>query len=42
MNWIDIKEEETIMWMKIFGRFKIYILKKNNKERTKKRWKKKK
>ena len=37
MNWIDIKEEETIMWMKTFGRFKTYILKKNNKKRVKER-----
>jgi len=37
MNWIDIRKKKTIMWMKIFRRYKTYILMKNNKERIKER-----
>jgi len=34
-NWIDIKKKETIMWMKIFGKFKTYILKREYKTKGK-------
>jgi len=37
MNWIDTKEEATVMWTIMFGKFKTYIWIKNNKKRGKKR-----
>jgi len=42
MNWMDIKEEETPMWMKIFKRFRSYIQIKDNRRRRKKGSRKKK
>ena len=37
MNWIDIKEEATVMWMIIFRKFKNYIWRMTNKKKIKKR-----
>ena len=41
MNWTNIKEEAIAMWTRIFRRFKIYILMKNNRRRIKEKKKKK-
>ena len=35
INWIDTKKKETNMWMKIFEKFKTYILKKKYKIKRK-------
>jgi len=42
MSWTDIKKETIAMWTRTFGRFKTYIVMKNNRKRVKEKKKKRK